>query len=206
MGNGCPDYAFVIPHALGGRSTRHFHLTAGPSGVMRTRVGRVPTVAARAGRERQNHWNDAGFALNSASDGGGARQAASATQHPGGNRDWWPAGRRLGSEFGVLLAARGGTPVISITSPPRPLKSGQRTRETAGRFPLPTQAADASLSEQPRRCSSMAEHQLPKLNTRVRFPSSAPHNSSSEVCHSTKPRLPPETLYGWKSHSCCRPS
>ena len=25
------------------------------------------------------------------------------------------------------------------------------------------------------RCSSMAEHQLPKLNTRVRFPSSAPH-------------------------------
>lgn len=33
---------------------------------------------------------------------------------------------------------------------------------------------DASLSRQPCRCSSMAEHQLPKLNTRVRFPSSAP--------------------------------
>jgi hypothetical protein len=32
----------------------------------------------------------------------------------------------------------------------------------------------ASLPKQPRRCSSMAEHQLPKLNTRVRFPSSAP--------------------------------
>ena len=35
------------------------------------------------------------------------------------------------------------------------------------------------------RCSSMAEHQLPKLNTRVRFPSSAPcdvarHPNSSE--------------------------
>jgi hypothetical protein len=28
-----------------------------------------------------------------------------------------------------------------------------------------------------RRCSSMAEHQLPKLNTRVRFPSSAPDRS-----------------------------
>src|SRR6201997_2759964 len=33
---------------------------------------------------------------------------------------------------------------------------------------------DASLLGQQRRCSSMAEHQLPKLNTRVRFPSSAP--------------------------------
>src|SRR3984957_11159833 len=33
---------------------------------------------------------------------------------------------------------------------------------------------DASLPNQHRRCSSMAEHQLPKLNTRVRFPSSAP--------------------------------
>src|SRR5271154_4074707 len=32
----------------------------------------------------------------------------------------------------------------------------------------------ASLPKQHRRCSSMAEHQLPKLNTRVRFPSSAP--------------------------------
>ena len=31
------------------------------------------------------------------------------------------------------------------------------------------------------RCSSMAEHQLPKLNTRVRFPSSAPHTSRSET-------------------------
>ena len=29
------------------------------------------------------------------------------------------------------------------------------------------------------RCSSMAEHQLPKLNTRVRFPSSAPRNRRS---------------------------
>src|SRR5258705_127786 len=29
------------------------------------------------------------------------------------------------------------------------------------------------------RCSSMAEHQLPKLNTRVRFPSSAPRRTSS---------------------------
>jgi hypothetical protein len=29
-------------------------------------------------------------------------------------------------------------------------------------------------SETTCRCSSMAEHQLPKLNTRVRFPSSAP--------------------------------
>jgi hypothetical protein len=38
---------------------------------------------------------------------------------------------------------------------------------------------DASLPKQPRRCSSMAEHQLPKLNTRVRFPSSAPHLSSA---------------------------
>jgi hypothetical protein len=36
-------------------------------------------------------------------------------------------------------------------------------------------ARDASLPMQPRRCSSMAEHQLPKLNTRVRFPSSAPY-------------------------------
>jgi hypothetical protein len=36
-------------------------------------------------------------------------------------------------------------------------------------------AAGASLPRQHRRCSSMAEHQLPKLNTRVRFPSSAPH-------------------------------
>jgi hypothetical protein len=36
--------------------------------------------------------------------------------------------------------------------------------------------SDASLLGQPRRCSSMAEHQLPKLNTRVRFPSSAPRN------------------------------
>ena len=33
---------------------------------------------------------------------------------------------------------------------------------------------DANLPKQSRRCSSMAEHQLPKLNTRVRFPSSAP--------------------------------
>jgi hypothetical protein len=32
-----------------------------------------------------------------------------------------------------------------------------------------------------RRCSSMAEHQLPKLNTRVRFPSSAPYLSSANA-------------------------
>jgi hypothetical protein len=34
-----------------------------------------------------------------------------------------------------------------------------------------------SLPRQHCRCSSMAEHQLPKLNTRVRFPSSAPYSA-----------------------------
>src|ERR1700722_2967073 len=33
-----------------------------------------------------------------------------------------------------------------------------------------------------RRCSSMAEHQLPKLNTRVRFPSSAPRLAAQTLC------------------------
>ena len=40
-----------------------------------------------------------------------------------------------------------------------------------------TSPPDVSLLKHPRRCSSMAEHQLPKLNTRVRFPSSAPPKS-----------------------------
>ena len=42
--------------------------------------------------------------------------------------------------------------------------------------PRSLSGADVSLMHH-RRCSSMAEHQLPKLNTRVRFPSSAPTNA-----------------------------
>src|ERR1700679_534385 len=54
----------------------------------------------------------------------------------------------------------------------------QHAKSVAAPMPRPMSMTDAmpdaSLPNQHRRCSSMAEHQLPKLNTRVRFPSSAP--------------------------------
>ena len=44
-----------------------------------------------------------------------------------------------------------------------------------------------------RRCSSMAEHQLPKLNTRVRFPSSAPCVQVEAMLTVASKPVPPES-------------
>ena len=53
----------------------------------------------------------------------------------------------------------------------RPLRPAPR--RLSARSPIRTAAAQA-LGWRPRGCSSAAEHQLPKLRTRVRFPSPAP--------------------------------
>jgi hypothetical protein len=64
----------------------------------------------------------------------------------------------------------------SIPNRPAAISAPRSRSESSTRraYPLDSVTLGASLPKQHRRCSSMAEHQLPKLNTRVRFPSSAP--------------------------------
>ena len=80
-------------------------------------------------------------------------------------------GRALGNgillqEFWLYRGARGA----------KGLDACGRSRHTAGPA-FAAGIASRSFGSCPRGCSSMVEQQLPKLNTRVRFPSPAPFSS-----------------------------
>ncbi len=94
-------------------------------------------------------------------------KTGSPNQQPG----WHPSGHRFLKDDHAVAVYR--TAPAFLRRPLRPSK--RPCSQTIAKPALDGGPADAAYNPQCCGCSSMVERQLPKLHTRVRFPSPAPH-------------------------------